>query len=161
MMSLRTVYSMSAPCGERRARSSRRRSWPETVLGSSSRKPIDIRYSLRISWRAVRRPGQRVPRAQRGAVVPALVGQDGPPVAAQLFVCVLELLPGAPLPPELAEVLGVPLVGAAPGLRHLLHRGSRIGPSGQRYPGRDLPADLAARRAVLPLPVGDRGHLLE
>ena len=36
----------------------------------------------------------------------ALVGQDRPPVAAQLFVLVLKFAPGAPLAAPLAEVLG-------------------------------------------------------
>src|SRR5271166_7155399 len=105
--------------------------------------------------------GRRIPGAQRGAMIPALVGQDGAPVAAQFGIFVLEFLAGAPLAAQLAEVLGIPLVGAPPGLRHLLHRRPGIGPPGQRYPGRDLLAEEAARRAVLPFPLGDRGHLLE
>ena len=103
----------------------------------------------------------RVTGAQRLGVIPALVGQHGPLVAAQLGVFFLELLPGAPLLAQLAEVLGVPLVGASPGLRHLLHRRAGIGAAAQRYPRRDLLAGPAARRAALPGAVGDRGHLLE
>ena len=60
-------------------------------------------------------------------MVPALVGQHGAPVAAQLPVFALEFLPGLPLAAQLAHVFGVALVGAAPGLRHLLHAEPRAG----------------------------------
>ncbi|HWX95869.1 MAG TPA: hypothetical protein VNZ01_03370, partial [Solirubrobacteraceae bacterium] len=52
----------------------------------------------------------RVTGAQRLVVVLALVGQHGPLVAAQFGVLLLEFLPGAPLAPQLPEVLGIPLV---------------------------------------------------
>src|ERR1700761_7999062 len=92
---------------------------------------------------------------QRLGVATALVGQHGPLVAAQFGVLLLEFLAGAPLLAQLAQVLGVPLVGAAPGLRHLLLRRPGTGPPAQRDPGRDLVADLPASRARLPGAVGD------
>jgi hypothetical protein len=57
----------------------------------------------------------------------AFVGEDGTAVAAQLVVFLLEFLAVIPLAAELAQVLGVALVGAAPRLRHLLHRRPGIG----------------------------------
>ena len=60
-------------------------------------------------------------------MVVALVGEDRTAVAAQLAVFLLEFLAVVPLAAELAQVLGVALVGAAPGLRHLLHGPSGIG----------------------------------
>ena len=65
--------------------------------------------------------------AEGGGVVVAFVGEDGTAVAAQLVVFFLEFLAVVPLAAELAEVLGVALVGAAPGLRHLVHGPAGIG----------------------------------
>ena len=94
-------------------------------------------------------------------MVAALVGEDGTAVAAQLVVFLLESLAVVPLAAELAQVLGVALVGAAPGLRHLLHRRSGIGVPAKGNPRGDLWAGLAAGRAVLLRARGDRRQLLE
>ncbi len=56
--------------------------------------------------RAGRDRRRRLAGAQRRAVVAALVGQHRPPVAAQLLVLVLQLLPRLPLAAQLADVLG-------------------------------------------------------
>src|SRR5450755_1803466 len=103
----------------------------------------------------------RLAGAQRRAVVAALVGQHGPPVATKLLVLVLQLPPRLPLAAQLADILGMALVGAAPGLRHLLHSRPGAGLPAQRDPGGDLRAELPADRAVLLLPGGDRDQLLE
>src|SRR2546429_4630689 len=94
-------------------------------------------------------------------VVLALVGQHRALVAAQLGVLFLELAARAPLPAQLAGVLGVALVGAPPGLRHHVGRTAWARLAPQRYPGRDLVADPPARRAGLLGAVGDGGQLLE
>src|SRR5690606_9098848 len=92
--------------------------------------------------------GHRVTRAQRGAVVLPLVRDDRPLVAGQLGVLRLQLLALLPLPAQLRDVLRVAVVGAAPGLGHLLLRQPRPGLAEQARPGRDLVRGAAARRAA-------------
>src|SRR5690242_21891942 len=94
-------------------------------------------------------------------VVPALVGQHRTLVAAQLGVLLLEFAALAPLLPQLAGVLGVAVVGPPPGLRHHVGRTAGARLAAQRYPRRDLVADLPAGRAWLLRAVGDARHLLE
>src|SRR5689334_17558489 len=107
------------------------------------------------------RIGRRVSGSQRLGVVPALVRQHRALVAAQLGVLLLEFAALAPLPPQLAGVLGVAVVGPPPGLRHHLGRTAWARLAAQRYPRRDLAADLPAGRAGLLGAVGDARHLLE
>src|SRR5690349_6315981 len=104
---------------------------------------------------------ERISGAQRLGVVPPLVRVHRTPVAAQLGVLLLELAALAPLPPQLAGVLGVAVVGPPPGLRHHLGRTAGARLAAERYPGRDLVADPPEGRAGLLGAVGDGGHLLE
>src|SRR5687767_13112663 len=93
-------------------------------------------------------PRHRVPRPQRRAVEAALVRDDGPLVTRELRVLRLEPLPLVPLLPQLRDVLAVAVVGAAPGLRHLLLGEPGPGLAEEARAGRDLLRGASAGRAV-------------
>lgn len=89
---------------------------------------------------------RKTSRSRPGTANPPLVRQYWALVAMKLGVQLFQLLPSAPLPTELAEVLGIALVAAPPGLRHLLPGQAGVGVPAEGDPERDLGAGLTADR---------------
>src|SRR3954462_4939301 len=108
---------------------------PNEALLGGVRMGMRVTAPVRVGVAVAR---NRVAGPQRRAVEPALVGEHRAPVAAQLLVLLLGLLPPPPLPAQLPEVLAVPLVRPAPGRGHLPHGPPGIAHPADRDPGRHL-----------------------
>src|ERR1700712_3448599 len=102
-----------------------------------------VRVAMGVAMRRARRLGlgDRVARSQWSTLEPTLVGEDRPPVTSEFRVLLLQSLPRLGRPSQRRHVLPVAVVGAAPGLRHLLGRrggsgpGSGLSPAGTGPPG--------------------------